>query len=142
MNGILIVAHAPLASALRQCALHVYPECADRLSSVDVLPQSTPEENLFATASALDRLLAQSDIDATLVLADLAGATPCQTARRAVVGRKAQLLTGVNLPMVLSAVNYRYEALDAMLARARSGAMRGIDPDSWPPLSEAGTRTP
>jgi hypothetical protein len=27
MNAILLIAHAPLANALRQCALHVFPEC-------------------------------------------------------------------------------------------------------------------
>jgi PTS system mannose-specific IIA component len=27
MNSILIIAHAPLAHALRACALHVFPEC-------------------------------------------------------------------------------------------------------------------
>ncbi|MFN8954276.1 MAG: PTS fructose transporter subunit IIA, partial [Burkholderiales bacterium] len=26
MIGILLIAHAPLASALRQCALHVFPD--------------------------------------------------------------------------------------------------------------------
>jgi PTS system mannose-specific IIA component len=27
MNAILLIAHAPLANALRQCALHVFPDC-------------------------------------------------------------------------------------------------------------------
>ena len=34
MNGILIVAHAPLASALRSCVLHVFPDSANAVSAL------------------------------------------------------------------------------------------------------------
>jgi phosphoglycerate dehydrogenase-like enzyme len=43
MNGIFIIAHAPLAQALRQCALHVFPDCADNVVALDVLPQEPPD---------------------------------------------------------------------------------------------------
>jgi len=33
MNGILILAHAPLASALRACVLHVFPDSAPAVSA-------------------------------------------------------------------------------------------------------------
>jgi PTS system mannose-specific IIA component len=35
-TGILIIAHAPLASALRECVLHVYPEAAGGVLALDV----------------------------------------------------------------------------------------------------------
>ena len=35
-NSILIIAHAPLANALRQCALHVFPDCAGGVAALDV----------------------------------------------------------------------------------------------------------
>ncbi|MDO9158173.1 MAG: PTS fructose transporter subunit IIA, partial [Burkholderiaceae bacterium] len=46
MNGILVIAHAPLASALRQCVLHVFPDAAPSVVAVDVLPQASPDESL------------------------------------------------------------------------------------------------
>ena len=58
MNGILIIAHAPLASALRQCVLHVFPDSADAVSALDVQPNAPPEESL-AQARALMRQLDQ-----------------------------------------------------------------------------------
>ena len=42
MIGILIIAHAPLATALRECALHVFPDCAQGVLALDVLPQDSP----------------------------------------------------------------------------------------------------
>ncbi|MFM2208361.1 MAG: hypothetical protein RIQ96_4, partial [Pseudomonadota bacterium] len=29
MNHLLLIAHAPLAHALRACALHVFPDCGN-----------------------------------------------------------------------------------------------------------------
>ena len=46
MNAILIIAHAPLANALRQCALHVFPDCGAHVAAIDVQPNLTPEETL------------------------------------------------------------------------------------------------
>ena len=53
MNSILIIAHAPLAHALRQCALHVFPDCGAGVAALDVQPNVSPEETL---ASARDTL--------------------------------------------------------------------------------------
>ena len=47
-NSILIVAHAPLANALRQCALHVFPDCGDGVAALDVQPNVSPEETFQA----------------------------------------------------------------------------------------------
>ena len=39
---ILLIAHAPLAHALRQCALHVFPDCAQDVLALDVQPNAPP----------------------------------------------------------------------------------------------------
>ena len=36
MNAILLIAHAPLANALRQCALHVFPDCEPTVAAIIV----------------------------------------------------------------------------------------------------------
>jgi len=51
-NHILLIAHAPLAHALRECALHVFVDCAPCISVLDVPPSESPELTL-ATAQAL-----------------------------------------------------------------------------------------
>lgn len=121
-TGILIIAHAPLASALRACVLHVFPDAAGGVLALDVAPEAPPQAS---QAQALE-LLAQLDTPQTLVLTDIFGATPCNVAQKVVDGVRARLVAGVNLPMLLRTVNYRHEALDILVARAQAGGAQGI----------------
>ncbi len=120
--GILIIAHAPLASALRECVLHVYPETASGVLALDVLPNEPTETTRLAALALLDQLAAPY----TLVLTDVFGATPCNVAQKVVDGVHAKLVAGVNLPMLLRTVNYRQESLDVLVARALSGGAQCI----------------
>jgi mannose PTS system EIIA component len=122
MNGILIIAHAPLAHALRACALHVFPDCGDVIVAVDVQPNAAPEETLAAARTAL----ALMPLPSTLVLTDVFGATPCNVAQKLVDGVQSKLIAGVNLPMLLRAVTYRKEPLDALLTRSVAGGTQGV----------------
>ena len=119
---ILIIAHAPLAHALRECALHVFPDCGDSVAALDIQPRQPPEESLAQARIMLQQLGA----DSTLVLTDVFGATPCNVAQRVVDGVRSRLVTGVNLPMLLRAVSYRHEPLDAVVTRAVVGGTQGV----------------
>jgi len=119
---ILIIAHAPLAHALRACALHVFPDCGDSVAALDVQPNQPPEESLAQARI----LLQQLGEDSTLVLTDVFGATPCNVAQRVIENVRSRLVTGVNLPMLLRAVSYRHEALDAVVTRAVVGGTQGV----------------
>jgi len=122
MNSIFIIAHAPLARALRECALHVYPDCASGVVAFDVQPHLPPEETLAAARIAMT----QMGTDSTLVLTDVFGATPCNVAQKLVDGVSSRLITGVNLPMVLRTVCYCHEPLDALVSRAVIGGTQGV----------------
>ena len=121
-NGIFIIAHAPLASALRQCVLHVFPDGINGLAAFDVQPNVAPEETLAGATLALTLL----DTPQTLVLTDVFGATPCNVAQKLVDGLTSKLIAGVNLPMLLRVVTYRRESLDALVARALAGGTQGV----------------
>jgi PTS system ascorbate-specific IIA component len=122
MNGILIIAHAPLASALRQCVAHVFTDNPEGVAALDVQPNTPPEETLAQARI----MLAQLGSTDALVLADVFGATPCNVAQKLVDGVHSKLITGVNLPMLLRTVSYRHETLDALVARALIGATQGV----------------
>jgi PTS system ascorbate-specific IIA component len=126
VNAILIIAHAPLAHALRQCALHVFPDCGTQVQAIDVQPNLPPEETLSTAGVALDQLFRTKDITGVLVLTDIFGATPSNVAQKLVDGAKSRLITGVNLPMLLRAVSYRNEPLDALVSRAVIGGTQGV----------------
>ncbi len=126
MNSILIIAHAPLAHALRQCALHVFPDCANWVSALDVQPNVTPEETLGAARISMSQLARLPKATGVLVLVDVFGATPCNVAQKLVDGVNSKLITGVNLPMLLRTVSYRHESLDALVSRAVVGGTQGV----------------
>jgi PTS system ascorbate-specific IIA component len=121
-NTILIIAHAPLANALRDCAMHVYPECAHEVIALDVLPDAQPEETLRLANQALENV----PLDGLLVLTDIFGATPANVAQKVVGSRRAKLIAGANVPMLFRAVSYRHESLDDLVARALAGGTQGV----------------
>ena len=122
MNGIFIIAHAPLASALRQCISHVFTDHPQGVAALDVQPNTPPDETLEQARI----MMAQLGTSQVLVLADVFGATPCNVAQKLVDGVHSKLITGVNLPMLLRTVSYRHESLDALVARALIGATQGV----------------
>ncbi|MDP3760536.1 MAG: PTS fructose transporter subunit IIA [Ramlibacter sp.] len=126
MNAILIIAHAPLAHALRECALHVFPDCGAHLAAIDVQPNLPPEETLATARISLEQLSRAPQVKGVLVLTDIFGATPSNVAQKLVDGVKSRLITGVNLPMLLRSVSYRHEPLEALVSRAVVGGTQGV----------------
>jgi PTS system mannose-specific IIA component len=126
MNAILLIAHAPLANALRQCALHVFPDCGSTVMAIDVQPNLSPDETLAAARIAMEQLTQPPHIKGVLVLTDIFGATPSNVAQKLVDGVSSRLITGVNLPMLLRSVSYRHESLDTLVSRAVIGGTQGV----------------
>lgn len=126
MPGLLIVAHAPLASALKECASHVYAGCPQKLLAVDVAPDASVDT---AAAAALPALREAASDGSALVLVDVFGATPSNVALQLTElagDLKLKVIAGVNLPMLLRSVCYQDESLDALAARATAGAIQGV----------------
>lgn len=121
-NRIFIVAHAPLAQALKACAMHVYPECAAEVLALDVKADDTPEQSLQA-AQQLWVDVPNGDV---LVLTDVLGATPANIAQQWARERKAKIIAGVNLPMLLRSVCYRHEPIEGLVQRAMTGGALGV----------------
>jgi PTS system ascorbate-specific IIA component len=126
MNAILLIAHAPLANALRQCALHVFPDCGGTVMAIDVQPNLSPEETLATARIAMEQLTQPPQVQGVLVLTDIFGATPSNVAQKLVDGVRSRLITGVNLPMLLRSVSYRHESLDTLVSRAVVGGTQGV----------------
>jgi PTS system ascorbate-specific IIA component len=121
-TGIFIIAHTPLASALRAAVLHVFPDAGQGIVAFDVqahVPASTTKMQVQAQ-------LLKLGTPQTLVLTDIFGATPCNVAQQVVDGVQMKLLAGVNLAMLLRTVNYSHEPLDQLVSRALSGGVQSI----------------
>ena len=123
MVGVLLIAHAPLASALKAVAMHAFPDREPQVFALDVLPDAQAEQ-VIAGAHAL---MAANPPTDWLVLTDVYGATPCNAAldlRDA--ARNLRLISGLNVPMLWRALCYGDEPLDAMVGLAAEGGHAGI----------------
>jgi PTS system ascorbate-specific IIA component len=61
-----------------------------------------------------------------LVLCDVFGATPCNTALRVADGVRVRVVSGVNVPMLWRVLCYANESLDRLVSRAVDGAVQGV----------------
>lgn len=126
MAGLLIIAHAPLASAFKAAAAHAFPEAAERIEALDVTAQLLPEEIEAQARILLDRALAAPGRREALVLTDVFGATPSNIAQRLADGVQVKIVSGINVPMLWRTVNYADEPIDMLVTRALAGATQGI----------------
>jgi len=122
MPGLLIIAHAPLASSLRAVASHAFPESGARLEALDVSPDMTLEQ-IEARAR---ELLARVRRPEALIFTDVFGATPCNVAQKLADGVQVKVIAGVNVPMLWRSLCYADESIDALVARAMAGATQGV----------------
>jgi mannose PTS system EIIA component len=122
MPGLLIIAHAPLASALKKIAQHAFPECVLQLATLDVAPEMGFDEAL----ALAQKLLSQVAKPDALVLTDVYGATPCNVAQHLVDGHHTRAIAGVNVPMLWRSLCYVHETLDQLCVRALEGAAQGV----------------
>jgi len=123
MVGVLLIAHAPLASALKAVAAHAFPDREAQVFALDVLADAQKAE----VVAAAQALMATSPPTDWLVLTDAYGATPCNAAlalRDA--ARNVRLISGLNVPMLWRALCYGDEPLDAMVGLAAEGGLVGI----------------
>jgi mannose PTS system EIIA component len=123
MIGILIVAHDPVAGSLVEAIRHVLGNVPPQLAALDVARDAMPE----AVLERAQNLVAQLDGgDGVLVCSDICGATPCNVATRLSQPGKVHVLSGLNLPMLLRAINYRTLGLDELTEKAAEGARNGV----------------
>ncbi len=125
MPGLLIIAHAPLASSLKSVAEHAFPDCSRVLEAFDV-PADMAIEDIESHAR---ELLARVRNPEALIFTDVFGATPCNVAQRlagAVEAAQVKVIAGVNVPMLWRCLCYANEPLDALVARAMAGATQGV----------------
>lgn len=129
MAGILIIAHAPLASALKEFVRHVYSEVPDRLVALDVMAHEDSKLTLDKARQAAKSIRSENGL---LILTDIMGATPANVASRLAhlpeFKGMVRVLAGVNLPMLMRAISYRAESIDSVMQKAMHGGQQGIIP--------------
>lgn len=123
MIGILLITHDTLGEALLQCACHVLNARPLQLMQLGVAAGDDPND-LLPLAKQLLKLVDSGE--GVLLLTDIYGASPSNLAAKLLQPGKVEGLAGVNLPMLLRAVNYRDKGMETLLARATGGGRDGV----------------
>lgn len=126
MLGLVLVTHAPLGEAIRQCVQHVMGSVPNGFEVVDVLANDEIDTTVRRIQVAARAVQEGSGV---VFLTDLFGATPSNAAVRAGVeslNLPTVLVSGCNLPMVLRALGFRDLAINEVAERLVMGGRNGI----------------
>ena len=123
MVSLLIIAHGNLGDCLIESVEHVLGHRPPGLEGLDLTACENPEQML---ALAKSTLAAMGANDGVLLLTDIYGATPCNTVCKLIESSRIAAVAGVNLPMVLKALNYRDRPLPEVMTKAIEGGREGI----------------
>lgn len=123
MIGLLVVTHGNLGASLIEGAKYILGHEPEGLRALDLTHCSDRTELL----EVAQRTMADLDQgDGILIMADLYGATPCNTICQLIEPDRIAAVAGVNLPMLLKAITYRQEPLERLADRAMEGGQAGI----------------
>lgn len=105
MIGVLLVTHKELAEALLSvCDLILGRQ--DSLQAISLDPHASPEE----CRQQIQRALAQvNNGDGVIILTDMLGGTPSNLTLSFLQEGKVEVVTGVNLPMLMKLAQLREE---------------------------------
>lgn len=126
MTGIVLVAHAPVASAMLSFVVHVLGQTPDHVVAIDILPDADLQQSRRQLQQAFEMVDQGCGV---LVLADLFGATPCNLAMQVAsgyAGSACSLISGLNAPMLLRTLTYREQDLQTLSEKAVLGGRNGI----------------
>lgn len=120
--GILLICHNDIGIQLVETAADMLGSLPTRVEQIDVRQDDDPMSLLNRARRRVSEL---DDGDGVLVFTDMYGSTPSNIAHR-LEGRKVQVLSGVNLPMLVRALNYPRLPLEDITQRAALGGREGI----------------
>lgn len=123
MIGIFLITHGTLGESLIQCACHVLNKRPQQIAQLGVSAQDDPLDVLPLARSMLGWVNNGAGV---LLLTDIYGATPSNIAAKLIVPDKAELVAGVNLPMLLRVLTYRDRDMQTLVKRAVAGACDGV----------------
>lgn len=125
MTRILLVCHERLGEAL----LDVVGVILDRSTAVELCPvryADAPDRSLERLVEQIEAMRANDEV---LILTDLPGATPHNLAQKAADRVGVPVVSGVNVPMLLCAINHAERPAGELADRAVHGGRRAIERD-------------
>lgn len=120
--GIIIVSHADFGSAMLRTAEFILGAQSD-CSSISVDVAHEVSETVRRLTDAAQRLDKGAGV---IILTDMFGGTPTNLALSLLTTHKVEVVTGVNLPMLLKVFSTREKPLEELAQLAGEAGSKGI----------------
>ena len=121
--GLLIITHDGIGSALLDATSHMIENNPLKVKFLSASRECDPDELLKTANEYFNEV---DDGDGVLVLTDLIGSTPSNIAHRLNTHEKVNIITGINLSMLIRVFNYPKLNLKELTEKAFSGGIDGI----------------
>lgn len=122
MIGVLVVSHGKLATELLAAAKTIEPELAEQSRAITLEWTVDLEEAKGQIGAALREL---DTGDGVIVLTDMFGGTPTNLSLGFLDPARSEVVTGVNLPMLIKLAGIRRQAAMSLRELARMVAEKG-----------------
>lgn len=124
--ALLIVTHNQIGQELIATARSILGNNTLPIRSISIPAELDPGELGGYADQIRDAITDLNARHKVLVLTDIYGATPNNLARYFANDLNAEIVSGVNLPMLLRTLNYCTQDLDQLVITAIEGAKKGI----------------
>ena len=123
MIGLVILAQKEMGEGLLNAVEHVL---GTRPSGLEVQPIDYHQSPETLTQALTVRLQKIDQGDGVLILVDIYGSSHTNAACWLLSPGRIELVSGVNLPMLVRVLNYRHLPMNELLRKAQSGGTEGI----------------
>jgi len=121
--GLLLVSHPGIAPALLNNAFRILGSNPIQTSVLEVAMDADLDKLAIQAEKIIDEL---DQGDGVLVLTDLYGSSPCNLVYRFKDKQHIRIVSGLNLSMLIRAMNYHKDDLETLAQKAATGATEGI----------------
>ena len=123
MIGLFLITHSSLGESLLQCAFHVLNRRPPLMMQLGIAAQDDPLDVMPLAREMLNRVDGGSGV---LLLTDIFGATPANIAAKLLEPARVEGISGVNLPMLLRAINHRDKDMKTLVTKTIAGGRDGV----------------
>ena len=121
--ALLLVTHESVGNNMLNVTGSILNEELDNTACIEIPMSSDTDKMRHQINNALNSL---STDEGVLILTDSYGSTPCNIATEFLDQNKRILVSGLNLPMLIRIMNYRFLPLNELKDIAAEGGKRGI----------------
>ena len=112
MIGILLVTHGKIGESLIDCAAHILDNYPISVESLSINSNNDLHKYSDIIAKKIKNLESGHGV---LIMTDIYGATPCNLLNKFIEEDKVEVVTGINLPMLIKAISDRKDNINTLI---------------------------